>query len=227
MNKKITIGLVVVLSLMLTVGAVKAIDVSLSVDELRQLVGMQGGPGELGGSTSDNWTVGGNLAVTGTSAFTGATTVAGALAVTGATTLTGDVTMTGALAGYKEETERVSSDNTLTSAESGLTTYIITTGSTSTLPAVSTATGTIYRFQVAAAFGTRNFGIDSAEGDNIEGSLIVAGAVVDCDAEDQINFIVDGENIGDYVEVVSDGQQWMIRDSGALTSAKMTCTDPS
>jgi hypothetical protein len=80
---------------------------------------------------------------------------------------------------------------------------------------------------VKAAFATTNYVIDSAEGDNIEGTLIVAGAVVDCNAVDQIDFVNDGENLGDYVEIRSDGTKWFIGDSGVLTGSKMTCTDPS
>lgn len=99
------------------------------------------------------------------------------------------------------------------------------TGTVITLPAA--ADGLFFRFVVGTAFATDNYVIDSAEGDNIEGTLIVAGAVVDCDAEDQINFVADGENIGDYVELLSNGTSWFILNSGGLTTAKMTCTDPS
>ena len=126
---------------------------------------------------------------------------------------------------YVESTETVTADNTLATTESGKTTFISTTGGTYTLPAVSTA-GLVYRFSVSALF-TTNAVIDSAEGDNIEGALIVAGAVVDCDAEDQINFVADGENLGDFVELRSDGTSWHIAASGGLASAKITCTDPS
>jgi len=118
------------------------------------------------------------------------------------------------------------STTTLTAAESGTTYALSASGTTITLPAVAKK-GTNYRFAINGAADTGNFIIDSAEGDNIEGTLIVAGAVVDCDAEDQINFVVDGENIGDYVEVYSDGSQWLIGDSGVLAADKMTCTDPS
>ena len=159
-----------------------------------------------------------------TGTITGAATVGGTLAVTGATTLTGDVTMSGAVT-MLEKSESISADNTITAAESGTTYYLNTTGATSTLPAVGTATGTVYRFVVASALATENAIIDSAEGDNIEGTLIVAGAVVDCAGEDSVQFITDGENVGDYVEFRSDGQNWLIGDSGVLTAAKMTCTD--
>lgn len=115
---------------------------------------------------------------------------------------------------------------TLTVADSGTTYYLSASGTTITLPAVSTS-GVNFKFVINGAADTGNFIVDSAEGDNIEGTLIVAGAVVDCASEDQINFVVDGENIGDYFEIVSDGSQWLLGDSGVLTAAKLTCTDPS
>jgi len=115
---------------------------------------------------------------------------------------------------------------TLTIFDSGTTYYLSASGTTITLPAVGTE-GLNFKFVINGAADTGNFIIDSAEGDNIEGTLIVAGAVVDCDAEDQINFVVDGENIGDYFEIRSDGTQWLLGNSGVLTAAKLTCTDPS
>lgn len=117
-----------------------------------------------------------------------------------------------------------SANITLTPNDSG-SLYLIATGTTATLPAV--AEGLWFRFMISGAIADTNFVIDSAEGDNIEGALIVAGAVVDCAAEDQINFVADGENLGDFVEVYSDGTSWLIGASGALTAAKLTCTDPS
>ena len=117
-----------------------------------------------------------------------------------------------------------SSTVALAVADSGTTYLLSATGTVMTLPAVTD--GINFKFIINGAAANSNFIIDSAEGDNIEGTLIVAGAVVDCAAEDQINFVTDGENIGDYVELISDGSQWLIGDSGVLTSAKMTCTDP-
>lgn len=115
---------------------------------------------------------------------------------------------------------------TLTAAQSGSIIEIGTNGGTYTLPAV-TATGTKFRFVVGSAYAGDNAVLASAEGDNITGTLIVAGAVVDCRAEDFINSIADGEAVGDFVDVYSDGTQWLIGASGVLTTAKMTCTDPS
>lgn len=57
------------------------------------LVGISGKGGGLGGTTADNWTVGGNLSVTGTGGITGAATLSSTLAVTGATTLSSTLTV--------------------------------------------------------------------------------------------------------------------------------------
>lgn len=181
---------------------------------------------ELGGSvhnTQEDFSEG--ISVDGTEVIDGNGNWDGA--ITGTTgTLSGTLKVSGDL-NYVENTKAVSADNTLTVAESGLTTYITTTGATTTLPAVASSDGVVFRFVVGAAFDTNNFVIDSAEGDNIEGSMIVAGAIVDCDAEDQINFIADGENVGDFVEIRSNGIKWFITQSNALSSTKLTCTDPS
>lgn len=145
-----------------------------------------------------------------------AATFGSTVSVTGAVTLSSTVT-------YLEKTTSLSANSSTTNAMSGTTFYIDTTGSTTTLPAVATATGTVYRWVVGSAFATHDFTINSAEGDNIEGSMIVAGAVVDCDASDKIKFVVDGENLGDFVQLRSNGQKWYITESNALTAAKLTC----
>lgn len=128
---------------------------------------------------------------------------------------------------YREKVITHTVTTTYTTNQSGSTVnFNYATGTTATLPAVSSA-GSVFRFTVGAAFADSNMVVASAEGDNIEGTLIVAGAVVDCDGEDFINFINDGENVGDFVELRSNGTNWIIGASGGLTSAKMTCTDPS
>jgi len=115
---------------------------------------------------------------------------------------------------------------TLTNDESGETVLLSATGTTIMLPDVDFS-GANYRFQINGASANANFDIKSAEGDNIEGTLIVAGAVVDCAGEDMVSFITDGENVGDYFEVMSDGTNWLLGDSGVLTASKLTCSDPS
>jgi len=142
------------------------------------------------------------------------------------TTLT--VTNTASISGetnFLRDTEVVSADNTLAATESGLITFVSASGSTTTLPSASA--GLYFKFVVGAAFDTFDFRIDSAEGDNIYGTLSVNNADVACSAEDQINFIADGETVGDNVELVSDGTSWFIVGSEAETAAKLTCTDPT
>lgn len=161
------------------------------------------------------------------------------LVVDGLTTLTGaaslgSATLTGALVGtsatlsgqlnYLESYEAITASNTITVAESGKTFYLSGATSTQTLPATSTAAGTVYRFFVGGSV-TGDITIVTSDGSNaIEGTLIVAGAVVDCDAEDTITIVSDGENVGDFVELRSNGTKWFIGASGALTGSKMTCT---
>jgi hypothetical protein len=128
---------------------------------------------------------------------------------------------------YREKYEAITTTDVVTASQSNTTFYVSGVGSTTTLPAVASSAGVVVRYVVSGALTTPNFIIDSAEGDNIEGSLIVAGAVVDCDAEDQLNIVIDGENLGDFVELRSDGSKWFITQSNVLTSAKMTCTDPN
>ncbi len=114
---------------------------------------------------------------------------------------------------------------TLTNADNGKTLYLnAAAGATIVLPAVQA--GLYFRFVVAAAFATTNWIVDSAEGDNIDGSIEVAGAVVVAGAEDQINFVASAESLGDYVELESDGVQWFVHGMAALTGG-ITVTDPS
>lgn len=114
---------------------------------------------------------------------------------------------------------------TLSHAETGSIVFASSTGGTTTLPAARE--GLHFKFFVGQAIATNNWIIDSAEGDNINGTLSVNNADVACAAEDQLNFVIDGETIGDNVELVSDGTQWLIVDSNIEAAAKLTCTDPT
>jgi hypothetical protein len=228
MGKKNLIAISVFTLLLLVVGIAKAgYTGSINIQNVENLVLGSSGETEevLGGqtrfskiNTEDGYQVDGTTVIDGSRAFAGTT-----LAVTGTTTL--DKML------HKEAFVHLApasefATTTLTAALSGTTYYLSGKGNRIVLPAVANG-GVNFRFVINGAFDTLDFTIASAEGDNIEGTLIVAGAVVDCDAEDFINFIADGENIGDYVEVRSDGTQWLIGDSGALTASKLTCTDPS
>lgn len=154
----------------------------------------------------------------------GTLNVDGAVTITGAATAA-SLTTTGAISGLQSVSKITTAvaSTTLATTDSGKN-YILTTTTEFVLPATSTASGVYYRFTIGGAI-TSNVTIRTSDlGDNIEGTLIVAGAVVDCAAEDTITFVADGENIGDYVELYSDGTYWYIGDSGALTTSKLTCT---
>ena len=167
---------------------------------------------DLGGATNfdivdvtDGYYVDGSSVINGSGAFTG--TVSG--------------TLTGSL---KEPQVTPAASTTLTVAQSGSTFNLGTAGVNLTLPAVASSAGVKYKFVISAAYATDNITVTSAEGDNIEGSLLVAGAVVDCDASDVITSVADGENLGDFWEIFSNGTKWFIGQSGALTGSKLTCT---
>lgn len=110
----------------------------------------------------------------------------------------------------------------LTNADSGKVVILnAAAGAAITLPAK--AAGLKYKFIVGASFATTSWTVTSAEGDNLQGSLIVAGLVVDVDAADVITFVNTAENIGDFVEVFCDGTSWHTF-GNALTSGGITAT---
>jgi hypothetical protein len=120
--------------------------------------------------------------------------------------------------------ETVAAADTLVAADSGKSFVLnAAAGVTVTLPAVASSAGFKARFTVGAAFATTNFIIASAEGTNMEGSVIVAGAVVTVAAASQMNFVATAENIGDFIEVWSDGTSWFVF-GNALTAASLTAT---
>lgn len=167
----------------------------------------------VGGSTSDNWNVSGNLTVAGTSSLTGNLTLSGRL-INAATVTAITNTSTSSPA-----------TTTLAVSDSGKVFSITNTSSTViVLPATSTSAGVSYKFAIGGAIGTNATIVTSDGGNDIEGAMIVAGAVVDCDAEDTITFVADGENVGDFIEIYSNGTDWLIGASGALTASKMTCS---
>lgn len=119
----------------------------------------------------------------------------------------------------------ISAATTLTAADSE-TWYKLdaSAGVTVTLPALKA--GLSFRFIVASSFATSNFIIDSAEGDNISGVLVVNGASVVAADEDQINFVASAETVGDFIEIWCDGTNWFVYGIGA-SAGSITATDPS
>lgn len=148
---------------------------------------------------------------------------AGALVGTTAS-FTGLASLTG---GAVVGTVSVTDSTTLTTASCGelVTLDDSNGGAVVTLPAATG--GCVVRVVVGTAFDTANIVIDSAEGDNIEGSLIVNAANVACSGEDQINVVQTAEAVGDRVTLISDGTSWYIDDSNGVAAGSLTCTDPS
>jgi len=124
-----------------------------------------------------------------------------------------------------KKTETITAAKTLTEADSGKVFYLdAAAGATITLPALKA--GLFFKFVVADNFATTNWIIDSAEGDNIEGSILVSGGSTPAVGEDQINFVASAESLGDFVELECNGSKWFV--SGFGTSAgSITVTDPS
>jgi hypothetical protein len=125
----------------------------------------------------------------------------------------------------KNDVDSVSAAVTLTAADSGKWYELAASaGVVVTLPAVES--GLNFRFVVANAFDTSNYIIDSAEGDNIDGILVVNGASVAASGEDQINFVASAESVGDFIDIWSDGNKWYVWGIGN-SAGSITATDPS
>lgn len=109
---------------------------------------------------------------------------------------------------------------TLTAADNSHHTFSLNAaaGAAVTLPAV-TNTGWCGRFVVSTAFATSDWVISSAEGDNIEGCLNINGTLTTVDAADSFTFELGAENIGDFVDVVSDGTSWLVYGVGLNASS--------
>lgn len=142
---------------------------------------------------------------------------------TDAITASGLATLSG---GIVTNVGSITATTTLTTASANV--QLLATSTTATLITLPAATdGARFEFIVMAGLSGSTVAIDSAEGDNIYGSIMVNDAWVECFEEDQINVITDGELVGDRVEIISDGTNWYIIDSEVDASGKMTCTDPS
>lgn len=125
---------------------------------------------------------------------------------------------------FEQNVVDIDGSSTLTQGQSGSIVYSTTTApATTTLPAARK--GLTYTFVVDEAIATGNWIVASAEGDNISGTLSVNNADVDCAAEDQLNFVTDGETVGDYFTLVGNDSGWLIQGSEVAAAAKLTCTD--
>ena len=129
------------------------------------------------------------------------------------------------LIGSSNPSTSVTAGVTLDAVDSGKTIFLADAASGNvTLPAVTT---TGFRVRVVCAFAiTTSSAVISAEGDNITGTLVVNGATVLSEVEDQINFILNLAEVGDYVDLVCDGTQWIVNGIGGAAGS-ITATDPA
>lgn len=148
-------------------------------------------------------------------------TITGA-ASTGALTVS-SITASGqlnALGSYEEMTAVAT--NTLTVAESGKTIYLATS-TPQILPSTSTSAGVYFRFVVSSALTGTSTITTSDGGNDIEGVVDVNSTMVDCDAEDTITVGGAFENVGDWIELYSNGSKWFVR-GNALTAGQFACS---
>ena len=118
-------------------------------------------------------------------------------------------------AGCKIKT--VSADTTLTASDSGKTIVLSNaTGEDIILPAV--AEGLKYKFIVGSAFITSAWTV-TATTKVIQGTVLVNGASVLGANEDIITFAHAAENVGDWVEIESDGTNWYVSGVGSAASS--------
>jgi len=117
--------------------------------------------------------------------------------------------------------EAISVGSSLTAADSGKVFKVSGSGGTVTLPAPTA--GFSVRFVTTGGLDTANTVIAGGTADVMEGSLIVDGAVVDVDAADQINFVHSADNLGDFVDIWSDGSNYYVF-GNALNSGGLTAT---
>ena len=141
------------------------------------------------------------------------------------THFSGPVASAAGFAGGTSSVENITAAKTLVAADNGKTFFLnAAAGVLVTLPAL--AAGLRFEIILGALFATSNWVIASAEGDNIDGSLEVAGAVVVATAEDQVNFAFGAEALGDRIFLICDGTQWFLSGTAALTGG-ITVTDPA
>lgn len=181
------------------------------------LGGGEPSPRDLGGTTADNWNVGGNLAVTGTSAFTGAISLSGALTVTGATTLTGATD-----AGLFTQGGGRTASSTTNATETLLVTDIDTENfldytpnlnTTLTLPASSTMSALIPNIG-----DTRQIIIRNASSTGAATLTLAAGTGIDLQEIEGLNLVLNGLDYGilTLIRKAADDGSTVIGDIAAL-----------
>ena len=133
----------------------------------------------------------------------------------------------GDLNGQKSATTTDGGDFTIADFQSNHIVFLKGIGATSTLPTV--AEGLVVKFVTSSAIGTTDWVIASAEGDNIDGTLIVNDTPLACAGEDKIAVAFVAETVSDYVELtgslLNGTLTWIITGSNFDAASSVTCTD--
>jgi hypothetical protein len=117
-----------------------------------------------------------------------------------------------------KDTQTLAVATTLTASDSGkVITLSASAGKVITLPSVA-IDGFNLKVIVGAAFATTNFTI-VAPTNKIQGGAIVNSVFVPASDENTISFVASAESIGDYVEIVSDGNNFYVNGVGALAGS--------
>jgi hypothetical protein len=96
-------------------------------------------------------------------------------------------------------------------------------GANITLPAVGTSAGFKAKFWVGKAFATTAWTI-TALTNVIQGSFMVAGAVVACASQGVLTFAYGAETLGDWIELECDGTSWLVFGNATASSGITTST---
>jgi len=108
----------------------------------------------------------------------------------------------------------------LTADESGSVVFLnASAGFQITLPAK--AAGLRFKFVVGAAFATTDFTIvvPVANDNTIQGYANVANVSTPASGEATISFVATAETVGDWVEVINDGTNWIASGEGQVASS--------
>ena len=126
----------------------------------------------------------------------------------------------GAVAMGEGSVKSLTAATTLTKADNGMT-FLLDggTGFGITLP-TATIKGIRLKFITGSTFGT-DYVITADPTASLEGCIIEAGAVQDVAAASTITLEDGTENIGDYLEFISTGADWIVS-GNFLTAASVT-----
>ncbi len=142
----------------------------------------------------------------------------------GATHFSGPVVSAAGFSPGASSVKDVTGATTLTAADNGKIISLNAAGGAGiTLPSATDNPGWTAKFVVSALFATSDWVITADPTDSLEGCLNIASTLTTVDAADSVTFEEGADNIGDWIEVVSDGTSWLVYGVG-LNSSSLSST---